>query len=118
MLNSIHITFQHRGNDKVELKRITSLVVYNDGNMLCHINGQKIEPQARVNFVVPDGTFSDILLDISFTKVPISIVRDTTNNGGTNGPTDPTPREPPLNPTETTPPVFQNTILLIYKKLV
>lgn len=58
------------------LERVTSLWIVNTGNITAIINGISLPPKQEKTFVVADGTFSKINLQVTYAKeIPKGIIQ-------------------------------------------
>lgn len=107
MQRSNFITTEYRGNQVIPLNGVTSLAVFNSGNCVVVVNGKPIYQGQKEILVVPDGTYSDLSLDVEFIEFEINIPK---RNAVTVALPTPRPMEQPKYN-------YNKTILLIYKKI-
>lgn len=88
-VESAFITREYREEQIPILEKVTSLCILNKGNSIAIVNGVSIYPTQKQILIVPDGTFSRVQLEVTYTT------------------TDRKKRSP-----------VQNKILLVYKKLI
>ncbi|MBY0485936.1 MAG: hypothetical protein K2P85_01895 [Flavobacteriaceae bacterium] len=108
MIKSSFITTPYRNNQVIPLTGITSLAVYNSGNCTVIINGKPIYPAQKEILVVPDGTYSDVTLNVEFIEFEIKIPKK-------QAVVLPSPRQ--IDPTVQPKYNYNKSILLIYKKI-
>ncbi len=66
MLQTAILVSKYYENQEVRLTDITTLKVYNAGTTIAFINGIPIYPNQKEVIIVPDGTFSNVILEIKF----------------------------------------------------
>ena len=93
MIQTAFVTREYNRDQIIELEGITSLAVLNNSIYFIIVNGRKIRPNNKETIVTGDNTWSNLIIDLSFTAefLPIS---------------------PPING------FGKKSVLLIYKKIV
>jgi hypothetical protein len=72
-VESSFITREFREEQIPILENVTSLSVLNNGNSIAIINGIKIYPTQKQILIVPDGTFSRVQLEVSYTPTAAKV---------------------------------------------
>ena len=93
MIQTAFVTREYNRDQIIELEGITSLAVLNNSRVYVIVNGRKIRPNNKETIVTGDNTWSNLIINLSFTT-------ETVTN----------------NPQITALPL--QSVLLIYKKIV
>lgn len=72
-VESAFITREFKEEQIPVLQKITCLSVVNLGNSVAVVNGVKIYPTQKQILIVPDGTFSNVQLEVVYIKTNVKL---------------------------------------------